>query len=86
MGSEIDPENPQSYPSGKKWGVTMIGAVSVLAVTMTSSMMSAAIFEIRADFPGKSNQMYILGKYLLLVTRQSSFVTRQSIVTHRHCH
>lgn len=62
----LDPEDPQTYPAGKKWGVTMIGAVSVLAVTMASSMMSAAIFEIRLDFPGRAQEMYILGEIFIL--------------------
>ena len=41
----------------------MIGALAVLGVTMSSSMMSAAIFDIRRAFPGYSSEMYIMSAY-----------------------
>lgn len=47
---------------GYKWGNVVIGALAVLGVTMSSSMMSAAIFDIRRAFPGYSSEMYIMSK------------------------
>lgn len=58
----VDVEYPQTWKSGYKWGITALGAISVLSVTMTSSMMSAAIYDIRKDFPGHTAEMYIMGK------------------------
>jgi hypothetical protein len=42
--------------------ITAIGAISVLSVTMTSSMMSAAIYDIRRDFPGHTAESYIMSE------------------------
>ena len=56
-----DHEYPQNWPMGYKWGLVAIGALSVLSVTMTSSMMSAAIYDIRKHFPGHTTEMYIMG-------------------------
>lgn len=58
-----DPEYPQNWSAGRKWGIVAIGALSVLSVTMTSSMMSAAIFDIRRAFPGHTDEMYIMGEW-----------------------
>ncbi|RSH91273.1 hypothetical protein EHS25_009572 [Saitozyma podzolica] len=55
-----DVENPMSFRYSYKWIATMIGAVAVLAVTMASSMLSAALFDIEREFPGKTTQEYIL--------------------------
>jgi hypothetical protein len=57
----VDVEYPQTWKSGYKWMITAIGAISVLSVTMTSSMMSAAIYDIRRDFPAHTAEMYIMG-------------------------
>lgn len=57
-----DFENPMSFRYSYKWIATMIGAVAVLAVTMASSMLSAALFDIEREFPGKTTQEYILGE------------------------
>lgn len=59
----LDVEYPQTWKSGQKWIITAIGAISVLSVTMTSSMMSAAIFDIRMKFPGHAPELYIMSKY-----------------------
>lgn len=58
-----DHEYPQNWPMGYKWGLVAIGALSVLSVTMTSSMMSAAIYDIRKHFPGHTAEMYIMSEY-----------------------
>lgn len=58
-----DLEYPQNWKAGYRWGVVAIGALSVLSVTMTSSMMSAAVFDIRRHFPGHTDEMYIMGEY-----------------------
>ena len=64
-----DHEYPQNWPMGYKWGLVAIGALSVLSVTMTSSMMSAAIYDIRKHFPGHTTEMYIMGASFPLITR-----------------
>ena len=38
-GVVVDVEQPMSWSGGRKWGITMIGAVSVLSVTMASSVL-----------------------------------------------
>lgn len=58
----VDVEYPQTWTAGYKWMITALGAISVLSVTMTSSMMSAAIFEIRKEFPGHTAEMYIMSE------------------------
>lgn len=58
----VDVEYPQTWQAGYKWMITAIGAISVLSVTMTSSMMSAAIYEIRREFPGHTAEMYIMSE------------------------
>jgi len=57
----VDPA-PLSFADGQsyKWGNVAIGALAVLGVAMASSMMSAAIRDIRKDFPGYSSEMYIM--------------------------
>lgn len=59
LAEVVDAENScQSY----KWGNVVIGALAVLGVTMASSMMSAAIYDIRRAFPGYSSEMYIMSE------------------------
>jgi hypothetical protein len=59
----VDP-TPLSFADGQsyKWGNVAIGALAVLGVAMASSMMSAAIRDIRKDFPGYGSEMYIMSK------------------------
>lgn len=56
-----DPENPLTLTSGFKAQATFTAAFSCLAVSMCSSMLSAAIIDIRMKYPGLSNEMYIMG-------------------------
>lgn len=58
----VDVEYPQTWKGGDKWLITAIGAISVLSVTMTSSMLSAAIYSIRAEYPGHTAEMYIMSE------------------------
>jgi hypothetical protein len=51
-----------AYLQSYKWGNVAIGALAVLGVAMASSMMSAAIRDIRKDFPGYSSEMYIMSE------------------------
>lgn len=60
-----DPENPLTLTSGFKAQATFTAAFSCLAVSMCSSMLSAAIIDIRKNYPGLSNEMYIMGEYIL---------------------
>ena len=58
----VDRENPMTYGKGYKWTVVMLAAMSTLGVSMASSMLSAAVFDMHVDFPGKSTETYIMGE------------------------
>lgn len=55
-----DPEDPMNYKDSYKWFITMMAATGTLAVSMGSSMLSAAIEDIKADFPGHNTMLYIM--------------------------
>ncbi|WWC95614.1 hypothetical protein V866_002479 [Kwoniella sp. B9012] len=55
-----DRENPMTFKFYYKWIATLIAAFGTLGVTISSSMLSAAIWDIRLEFPGYSNQIYIM--------------------------
>jgi hypothetical protein len=58
----VDLENPMTYGKAYKWAVVVLAAMSTLGVSMASSMLSAAVFDMHADFPGKSTESYIMGE------------------------
>jgi hypothetical protein len=58
----VDRENPMTYGRGYKWTVVMLAAMSTLGVSMASSMLSAAVFDMHVDFPGKPTETYIMGE------------------------
>ncbi|WRT69893.1 uncharacterized protein IL334_006884 [Kwoniella shivajii] len=55
-----DRENPMTFVFSYKWIVTMVAAFGTLGVTMASSMLSAAISDIRIQFPGYNDMTYIM--------------------------
>lgn len=57
-----DPENPLKYPAGVKWGSTFCASTATMVVSMASSMLSAAIVDIKQDFPEHPAQSYVMGK------------------------
>lgn len=57
-----DPENPLTFANGFKAQATFTAAFSCLAVSMSSSMLSAAMLDIRKHYPGLSNELYIMGR------------------------
>jgi hypothetical protein len=57
-----DVENPMTYGKAYKWSIVVLAAMSTLGVSMASSMLSAAVFDMRADFPGKTMESYIMGE------------------------
>lgn len=61
-----DPENPMGYKQSYKWFITVMAATGTLAVSMGSSMLSAAVEDIKKDFPGHNTMLYIMvtGKFL----------------------
>lgn len=61
----VDTENPQTYSPRHKWSIVLTAAFATLAVSMASSVLSAALREIRVDFPGHSTPMYTMGEYYL---------------------
>ncbi|KAL1405665.1 hypothetical protein Q8F55_009304 [Vanrija albida] len=62
-----DRENPLVFKYWYKWCVTIMGATGTLAVSMGSSMLSAAITSLHIEFPGHNNMIYIMvtGIYVL---------------------
>lgn len=64
---EVDGEHPRQFSTLHKWVTTIIAAMGTLAVTMGSSILSAAITSVRADFPGYNDMTYIMvtGIYIL---------------------
>jgi hypothetical protein len=71
-GTEADPyvvtwlpkdvENPINYGFWYKWSVTILAATGTLAVSMGSSMLSAALNSIKHHFPGHNSMMYTMGE------------------------
>lgn len=61
-----DLENPMGYKQSYKWFITVMAATGTLAVSMGSSMLSAAVEDIKKDFPGHNTMLYIMvtGMYL----------------------
>lgn len=55
-----DPENPMGYKQSYKWFITVMAATGTLAVSMGSSMLSAAVEDIKKDFPGHNTMLYIM--------------------------
>ncbi|KAI0378743.1 polyamine transporter 1 [Hypomontagnella monticulosa] len=45
-----DPKNPMEFPQWKKWGITVLQAIAVLAVTFVSTAYSGGIGAIIEDF------------------------------------
>ncbi|KAI0156653.1 MFS general substrate transporter [Hypoxylon sp. FL1284] len=45
-----DPKNPMKFSKGKKWGITIIQAVAVLAVTFSSTAYSGGVSEVIREF------------------------------------
>ena len=56
-----DPENPLKYPAGLKWGSTFCASAATMVVSMASSMLSAAMVDIREEFPDRTAQLYVMG-------------------------
>lgn len=63
----IDGEHPRQFSNLYKWITTINAAMGTLATTMGSSILSAAMTSIRADFPGYNDMTYIMvtGIYIL---------------------
>lgn len=63
----VDGEHPRQFSTVLKWSTTIIAAMGTLAVTMGSSILSAAIMRVREDFPGYNDMTYIMvtGIYIL---------------------
>lgn len=58
----VDIENPLTWSSRYQWTIVILASLTTLAVSMASSIMSAAIFDIAKSFPGESQESYIMGK------------------------
>ncbi|KAI2609141.1 major facilitator superfamily transporter [Hypoxylon sp. NC1633] len=60
-----DPKDPMKFPMSKKWGITVLQAFSVLAVTFNSTAYSGGISEVIRDF-NISTEVAILGVSLFV--------------------
>ncbi len=61
-----DPENPQNWPNGKKWRVTMALALMTFCVTFASSVFSNATVAV-ANLYGVSTEVSTLGTSLFVL-------------------
>lgn len=61
-----DPRNPMTFPHFFKWTITIISAISTLAVSFTSSAYSGSILSIKEEFQ-VSNIVVILGVSMFVV-------------------
>lgn len=55
-----DPRNPMAFSQSFKWTITLVAAISTLAVSFASSAYSGSILEIKEEFD-VSNEVVILG-------------------------
>ncbi|KAI0846229.1 MFS general substrate transporter [Daldinia vernicosa] len=61
-----DPKNPMKFSTTKKWGITALQAIAVLAVTFVSTAYSGGIGEVIREF-GVSEEIAILGISLFVL-------------------
>ncbi|KAI2470562.1 polyamine transporter 1 [Annulohypoxylon bovei var. microspora] len=61
-----DPKNPMKFSEKKKWGITALQAISVLAVTFVSTAYSGGISEVIKEFK-ISEEVAILGISLFVI-------------------
>ncbi|OTA94508.1 hypothetical protein M434DRAFT_29878 [Hypoxylon sp. CO27-5] len=61
-----DPKNPMKFSEGKKWGITALQAIAVLAVTFVSTAYSGGIGEVIREF-NISEEVAILGISLFVL-------------------
>lgn len=72
-----DPENPQNFPSSRKWGLLALMAGITFVSPLASSMLSPATEYVGADF-GVTNEailsftvsIYLLGYAVSIITSQ----------------
>lgn len=61
-----DPKNPMKFSTRRKWGITGLQAIAVLAVTFVSTAYSGGIGEVIREF-GVSEEIAILGISLFVL-------------------
>ncbi|KAL2192573.1 major facilitator superfamily domain-containing protein [Corynascus similis CBS 632.67] len=61
-----DPTNPMNFPPAKKWFITSIVTISILAITLTSSAYSSSAAQIMAEFDC-SAEVFALGVSLFVL-------------------
>ncbi len=61
-----DPLNPQNFSNFRKWLITLIGTLSVFAITLTSSAYSGSASEIISHF-NTSTELFALGISLFVL-------------------
>ncbi|KAI1393216.1 polyamine transporter 1 [Hypoxylon trugodes] len=61
-----DPKNPMKFPTWKKWGITLLQALAVLAVTFVSTAYSGGISDVIREFK-ISEEVAILGISLFVI-------------------
>ncbi|KAI8960185.1 MFS general substrate transporter [Daldinia sp. FL1419] len=61
-----DPKNPMGFSDGKKWGITALQAIAVLAVTFVSTAYSGAIGDVMRDL-NAGEEVSILGVSLFVL-------------------
>jgi hypothetical protein len=61
-----DPRNPMNFSSARKWLITAIGTLSVLAITLTSSAYTGSANEIMAEF-NVGGEVFAIGVALFVL-------------------
>ncbi|KAK4244059.1 major facilitator superfamily domain-containing protein [Corynascus novoguineensis] len=61
-----DPTNPMNFPAAKKWFITSIVTISILAITLTSSAYSSSAAQVMAEFDC-SAEVFALGVSLFVL-------------------
>jgi hypothetical protein len=94
---DSDAEDPMSFSLAYKWMVTLVNAISALAVALASSTYAGAALDIRIQFRVTSEEVVILGKHFLSgnilrdlntvcqVSRSSCSVLRSVRFSGGHC-
>lgn len=61
-----DPTNPMNFTPAKKWFITFIVTISILAITLTSSAYSSSAAQVMAEFDA-SPELFALGVSLFVL-------------------
>lgn len=79
-----DPENPQNFPSSRKWGLLALMAGITFVSPLASSMLSPAIGYVGADFGVSNEAILSLTVSIYLLAYSASIATPKHSKTSIH--